>query len=118
MMACPKIQSFRWGAIEVDGIEYPDVKIFPDQAVSWDWLESDTSEIRLKDVEDLLQHECTYIIVSRGINCCLDVGFDTYKLLLRHNVDFLITDTITAIWRYGEAIKEGHIVGALINTKD
>lgn len=117
-MACPKIKSWRWGAIDVDGIEYPDVKIFPNHAANWEWLESDTSEIRRTDVEELLQHDCTYIIISRGINCCLDVGFDTYKLLLKRDIDFLITDTVNAIWRYQEAIKEGHLVGALIHTKD
>ena len=120
-MSCPQINSFKWNIIEVDGILYRDVKIYPDRAETWDWLKTDTRHdpgIRFQDVQDLLDQECTFIILSRGINRRLSVDFETYKLLLKYEVDFLVTDTVSAINRYCEAVNEGYLVGALIHTQD
>lgn len=120
-MSCPQINNFKWDTIEVDGILYRDVKIYPDKVEVWDWLKNDTRHdpgIRSQDVQDLLDADCSLIIISRGINRRLSVDFDTYKLLLKYDVDFLVTDTASAIDRYREAITEGYMVGALIHTQD
>jgi hypothetical protein len=120
-MRCPQINSFGWDTIEVDGIFYRDVKIYPDRAETWDWLKTDTRHdpgIRAQDVQDLLDRGCDFIILSSGPNRKLSVDFDTYKLLLKYNVDFLVTDTALAVDRYREEIKEGqYLVGALLHTQ-
>lgn len=120
-MACPIINSYKWGLIEVDGVCYSDVKIYPTGAENWDWLKTDTRHdpgIRTQDVQDLLDQQCSFIILSRGLHRRLDVDFETYKLLLKCDVDFLVTDTSGAIDRYRKAVQEGYLVGALIHTKD
>lgn len=120
-MLCPQINSFKWNIIEVDGILYRDVKIYPDRVEDWDWLKDSNKDdpgISVEDVQDLLDQDCTFIILSRGIHRKLSVDFDAYKLLLQYEVDFLVTDTATAIDRYHEAITEGYMVGALLHTRD
>ena len=121
-MTCPKINSFTQGIIEIDGILYYDVKIYPDKVEKWDWFKTDTHNdpgIQVKDVQDLLDYGCDFIILSRGLSRRVDVGFDTYKLLLKYEVDFLVTYTISAINRYKEeTYDESHLVGALIHTAD
>ncbi len=121
-MAHPIINSFKWGVIEIDGICYIDAKIYPDKAENWDWSKTHTdhdSGIQAQDVQDLVDHGCTFIILSQGLGRKLDVSFESYKVLLKADIDFLVTDTISAIDRYNAEIDdETYLVGALIHTKD
>lgn len=121
-MVHPIINNFKWGVIEIDGICYVDAKIYPDRAENWNWGKTNTDHdtgIQAQDVQDLVDYGCTFIILSQGLARKLDIAFEAYKVLLKADIDFLVTDTISAINRYKEEINEEiHLVGALIHTKD
>ena len=121
-MACPIINSFKWGYIEINGIRYVDAKIYPNKVENWDWANTDTTHdegVQPQDVQDLVDQGCTFIIISQGLSRKLEMDFESYKVLLKANIDFLVTDTITAVDRYmDEILDEAHLVGALIHTRD
>jgi hypothetical protein len=116
----PKITHISFNTIEVNGHLYQDVRLLPNKVEIWErnFVPTPFGEsILLADLQPLFNAECSYIILSCGFNRTLDVNFDIYKALLKTNVDFKITDTLSAIGFYRELIEEDlHTVGALIYT--
>ncbi len=119
-LASPAILRASWGRILVEGSdsEFKDAKLYPGGAREWDWNETGTRHspgIQPADVEELLDHGATTVILSRGYWSRLKVHPSTLDLLQGRGIQCETLETESAIRRYNE-LRESQPVGALIHS--
>jgi hypothetical protein len=117
----PKVTEFSWGVTKVAGYETPfkDVKLYPGGAREWDWGETGTRHepgIQPADVEELLTHGATIVVLSKGVQERLLTCPETLEMLEAQGIAYHILQTEAAIRRYNELAAQGELVGALIHS--
>jgi hypothetical protein len=116
----PRINSFTWGRLEVEGRDrpYKDAKLFPGGSRAWDWGETGTAHdpgIQPGDVEELLEHGATAVVLSTGVYERLGVCPETLRVLEERGVSVHVLQTEQAVKRYNELTDAGP-AGALIHS--
>ena len=116
----PRIIKHAWGQLEVEGHSsyYKDAKLYPGGSRDWQWGETGTSHkpgIQPADVEELLEHGATVIVLSKGVYGRLGVCKETLQMLRENSVQVHIHKTKKAIQVYNE-LAEKESVGALIHS--
>lgn len=105
-MQSPTITSISWGHMEVDGLAPgKDFKVYPGGGRPWDWRETGTDHdpgIQPEDVEELLEHGSTVVVLSRGLELRLQVDPRTLKLLEERGVDVHVAETTEAVRLYND----------------
>jgi hypothetical protein len=87
----PEITHLSWGRLEVEGQDSPfkDAKLFPGGAREWDWNETGTNHepgIQPAEVEELLEHGATAVVLGRGFYERLQVRRETLQKLEKRSV--------------------------------
>jgi hypothetical protein len=116
----PKILYLSWGRLEVEGQDRPfkDAKLFPGGAREWDWKETGTgheSGIQLTDVEEVLKHGVTAVVLGRGFYERLQIRPETLQELEDRHITAHVGQTEEAVRLYNE-LSESERVGALIHS--
>lgn len=116
----PRITHLEWGQVKVagQGGTYKDAKLFPGGSRAWDWNETGTRHepgIQPADVEELLAHEVSVVILSQGFNRRLQVSPETLQLLREKNISSHVLQTEEAVRLYNQ-LREKERVGALIHS--
>ncbi|MGH7557922.1 MAG: Mth938-like domain-containing protein [Gemmatimonadota bacterium] len=116
----PRIEGLEWGRIEVEGARapYKDAKLWPGGSREWDWNETGTRHepgVQPADVEELLEHGATTVVLSRGIQRRLRVRADTLEMLEERGVRSHVVQTLEAVRLYNE-LREREAVGGLFHS--
>lgn len=114
----PRVTDLAWGRLEVDGSTFKDAKLFPGGARAWDWNETGTNHepgIQPADIEELLEHGATTVVLSKGFHERLGVTPETLRMLEERGVAAHVRQTEEAIRLYNE-LRETEKVGALIHS--
>lgn len=116
----PRITHLSWGRLDVEGQAAPfkDAKLFPGGAREWDWRETGTRHIpgiQPADVEELLDHGATVVVLSKGIHERLQVCPETIQMLQERGIPVHILQTEAAVRLYN-ALREKERVGGLIHS--
>ncbi len=115
----PRIEHLSWGhvLVETHGL-FKDVKLYPGGAREWNWRETGTNHqpgIQPTDVEELLAHGATVVVLSRGMVGRLQVCPETLQMLEANEVTTHVAQTEEAVSLYNE-LCDTHSVGALIHS--
>ncbi|GLW31743.1 Mth938-like domain-containing protein [Actinoplanes regularis] len=106
MADSPKVLAISWGRMQVEGLpEGKDFKLWPGGGRPWDWNETGTRHkpgIQPADVEELLEHGATTIVLSRGMDLVLQVDPATTELLRERDVEVRVAGTEEAVRIYNE----------------
>lgn len=104
----------------MDGVgTFKDAKVFPGGAREWDWSESETSHkpgIQPSDVEELLDHGATTIVLSQGMMSRLQACPETFPLLELQGLETHVLATSVAVELYNRLRDRGPIGGLLHTT--
>ena len=115
----PEITGLSWGRLEIDsGAAFKDAKLFPGGGREWDWRETGTGHvpgIQPADVEELLEHGATTLILALGVWGRLKVRADTLELLQRRGIRAHVLKTTEAVRLYNE-LRNTEAVGGLFHT--
>ena len=114
----PRITHLSWGRLETEDGAFKDARLFPGGAEEWDWNETGTSHdlgIQPADVERLLEHGATVIVLSRGFHERLGVAPETQRMLEEKKIPAHIAQTGEAAEIY-DKLRETENVGALIHS--
>jgi hypothetical protein len=114
----PRVTHLSWGHLEVDGRSFKDAKLFPGGAKVWDWNETGTRHepgIQPADVEELLEHGVTAVVLSKGFHERLGVTPETLHMLEDRGIAAHVRQTGEAIELYNQ-LRESEMVGALIHS--
>jgi hypothetical protein len=118
----PRITHVSWGRLEVENgtpQTFKDAKLYPGGVRAWDWTETGTSHtpgIQPADVEELLEHGASVVVLSRGMNERLQVMPDTLDRLDEADVEAYVLPTKQAVERYNKLQADGHAVGGLFHS--
>ncbi len=118
--ACsPRITHLSWGRMSVAGDRsFKDAKLFPGGAREWDWRETGTAHvpgIQPADVEELLEHGATVMVLSKGILERLQVCPETLRTLKDKGIRVHVLQTEEAVLLYNE-LSESERVGGLFHS--
>lgn len=120
MTASPRILAVEWGSIEVEGLgRARDIKLWPGGGRPWDWRETGTHHVpgvQIADVEELLDHRCEVVVLSRGMQLRLEVSTQTLDFLEKRKVDCRIAETRSAVGLYNDLAARGERVGGLFHS--
>jgi hypothetical protein len=116
----PRVTRLSWGRLDVEGEDgsFKDAKLFPGGAREWDWNETGTRHepgIQPADVEELLEHGATVVVLSKGFHERLRVTSEVLRELDDRGVPAYVRQTEEAVRLYGE-LREKEKVGALIHS--
>jgi hypothetical protein len=115
----PRITHLSWGRVEVEGgRSYKDAKLFPGGSRAWDWRETGTQHvpgIQPADVDELLEHGATVIVLSQGMDERLQVDPATLQMLRARRIPTHVLPTEDAARLYNE-LRETERVGGLFHS--
>ena len=97
---------------------YKDAKLFPGGSREWDWRETGTQHvpgIQPTDVEELLKHGATEVILSKGMYEQLHVSPETLQMLKEKGITTHILQTEEAVRLYNE-LRDKKSVGGLFHS--
>src|SRR5260370_15047212 len=81
----PRISEISWGHSEVEDLgAAKDVKLYPGGGRQWNWAETGTRHVpgvQPADVEELLEHSATAVVLSQGMDMMLHVSPATLEYL-------------------------------------
>lgn len=117
----PRITHVSWGRLEVDdgAQSFKDAKLYPGGARTWDWNETGTSHspgIQPADVDELLDHGASVVVLSRGMNERLQVKPETLDMLDEAGVEIHVLQTKHAVERYNELQEADEAVAGLFHS--
>jgi len=116
----PRIKHVSWGRLEVEGKgePYKDARLFPGGSRDWNWRETGTGHtpgIQPADVQELLDHGATVVVLSRGMAECLQVPRETLDFLKERQIAVHVLPTTDAVALYNK-LAENEPVGGLFHT--
>ncbi len=115
----PRVMHLSWGCLEVEGYaSFKDAKLFPGGSREWDWRETNTHHvpgIQPADVEELLNHGATMVVLSRGILKRLQICPETLRMLESRGISTYVLQTELAVKLYNE-LREKELVGGLFHS--
>jgi len=116
----PKILDLSWGRMEVDGLGVEkDWKLHPGGARAWDWSETGTRHvpgIQVADVEELLAHGATVVVLSLGMDRQLHVHQATLRYLEERSVEVHVLETREAVKVYNDLAEDNALAGLFHST--
>ncbi len=117
----PKIESQRWGKIQIQGEpeSLKDAKLFPGGARTWDWNETGTRHnpgIQFADVEELINKGAKVIVLSKGVQEALKVPGDVIQKLEKQGIEVKVAQTEEAVKLYNQLVEQGKAVGGLFHS--
>lgn len=115
----PRILTISWARMEVEGLAPgKDLKLYPGGGRDWDWSETGTQHspgVQPEDVEELLVHGATVIVLSLGMQRRLQVDPRTLKLLDERGVPVHLAETTQAVQIYNQ-LATAQPVGGLFHS--
>ena len=119
-MPSPKVTHLSWGRMEVDGLGAgKDFKLYPGGGRAWDWSETGTRHdpgIQLTDVEELLSHGATVVVLSRGIDLVLQVQPEVVAALEAQGITVHVAQTEEAVGLYNTLCDTAAVGGLFHST--
>lgn len=117
------ITNLSWGNMEVsiagEKQHFKDCKVWPGGAREWRWGETGTHHspgIQPGDIQELLEHEVDFVILTRGQLGRLGVASETQEFLNEQGVEYCIEKTKKAVTLFNELAQKGKRVGGLFHS--
>lgn len=96
-----------------------DFKLYPGGGRHWDWSETGTGHnpgVQPDDVEELLTHGATTVVLSRGMQLQLEIDPRTLKLLDERGITVHMAETTQAVQIYNNLAVSGAAVAGLFHS--
>jgi hypothetical protein len=116
----PKIVDIAWGRMDVEGLGVgKDFKLYPGGGRGWDWTETGTRHVpgvQPADVEELLTHGATTVVLSKGMDQQLHVDPATLRYLQERSIEVHMLETREAVKVYNELADTVAVAGLFHST--
>lgn len=112
-MVAPKIESYRFGQIVIDGQSYDqDVIILPD-GVRGGWWRREGHVLHVEDLDAVFEAGPEVLVVGQGANGRMRVTRGTEQALRDAGIEVVILNSHDAVDRYNELRGEREVAAAL-----
>ncbi|MBD3366616.1 MAG: hypothetical protein GF405_00410 [Candidatus Eisenbacteria bacterium] len=109
----PRIDSYAFGRIVVDGETYTNDVIITPEGVRPEWWREEGHSLSMKDLGDLLNDPPEVLIIGRGANGVMSVSEDVAEAIRDRGVELVIEKTGRAVETYNERAPRGGVVAGL-----
>jgi len=109
----PTVESYDFGRITIDGIEYTADVIITPAGVKENWWRKEGHSLCPEDIEGVLDPDIEVVIIGCGASGILSVPNDTRKWLEGQGVRLYALPTREAIERYNEMAGSGKVIAGL-----
>lgn len=101
------IDSYRFGRVVVDGVEYNrDLIIFP-EGIKSNWWRVEGHRLLVEDIRDVLSLEPDVLVVGRGAHGLMEISEEVKTVLADEGITLKEGRTPVACEMYNEAVKKG-----------
>jgi len=108
----PRVESYEFGRIEIDGRMYTaDVIILP-SGVRSDWWREEGHALRPGDLSAVLDDPPKFLVIGQGAHGCMSVTDETLACLEQAGIEAVCAPTGQAVEIYNERCKRGEVVAA------
>lgn len=112
-MGIPRILSYKFGVINIDGKEYRrDVIVFPDRVLP-DWWRKEGHSLGLMDLQAVLADKPEILIIGLGHSSRMGIPNNTKDTLRKENIDLYALPTAEACERYNQLAGKKRTIAAL-----
>lgn len=109
------IESYRFGRITINGIDYRrDLIIFPDRIME-DWWREDGHLLKPKDIEEVLDFQPDVFVVGQGVFGRMKVTDQARMLLKEKNIELIADKTGAAKDAFNRLANQGKKVVAALH---
>jgi hypothetical protein len=116
----PRILEISWGRMDVESLGVgKDFKLYPGGGREWNWTETGTRHqpgIQPADVEELLAHGATTVVLSRGMDLQLHVAPETLDYLEERSIQVHVVETRGAVELYNKLVDTTAVAGLFHST--
>ena len=112
-MAVPRIETYRFGKIVIDGQPYShDVLIYPDR-VDGEWWREESHSVAPTDVWEVLQNPPEVLVIGQGNVGRMDVPAETRRQLQEAGIEVIAEPTGRACETYNLLREKRRVAAAL-----
>ena len=112
-MSTPRIESYRFGHIVIDGQAHTnDVIILPGHVIG-DWWRKEGHSLHTEDLDAVFDAAPSTLVVGRGANGRMRVPSQTRQVLEDAGIEVVTAKTGQAVEEYNQRRKEGDVAAAL-----
>ena len=112
-MEKPRIDSYRFGEIIIDGRRYThDVIIYPDH-VDDRWWREEGHSVATSDLQEVLESHPAILVIGQGSPGRMEVPEDTRRRLDEAGIELIVQPTTEALATYNRLRDARHVVAAL-----
>ncbi len=109
----PRINSYSFGRIVIDGKTYmSDVIIFSDR-VKADWWRKEGHELNSEDITEIIEEKPDLLIVGKGAYGLMKIKEETKRILEENNIKLIAKKTSEACKIFNEKSGKEKVVAAL-----
>ena len=113
MLAAPRIESYCFGEIVIDGRRYSnDVIVYPDR-VDGQWWREEGHSLSPSDVWEVLQTPPEVLVIGQGSPGRMDVPAETLRKLRESGMEVIVEPTERACKTYNRLRGKRRVVAAL-----
>ncbi len=109
------IDSYKFGKIIIDGVEYSSDCIVFGNSVKSNWRRKKGHLLSDKDLQPVINNKPTVLIVGSGKSGKMKIPNETRHFLLEEEIQLEIVDTNKAVERFNELSKTGVKIAAALH---
>ena len=109
------IDSYQFGKIVIDGVEYSSDCIILGNSVQANWWRKRGHLLSAEDLEPVIKAKPTLLIVGSGKSGKMQIPNETRHFLLEEEIQLEIVDTNKAVERFNELSKTGVKIAAALH---
>ena len=109
------IDSYQFGKIVIDGVDYSSDCIILGEAVQSNWWRKQVHSLAAEDLKTVIAAKPAVLVVGCGASGLMKVPEQTRRALQEHNIQLEALDTYKAVQRFNELSKAGANVAAALH---
>jgi hypothetical protein len=109
------IDSYQFGKIVIDGVDYNNDLILLGDTVQSDWWRKQGHSLAAEDLETVLKAKPSVLVVGCGASGLMDVPDQTRQALKKHNIQIETFDSYKAVQKFNELSEAGVNVAAAMH---
>ena len=109
------IDSYQFGKIVIDGVEYNKDCIILRNSVKPNWWRKEGHRLSAEDLQPVIAAKPSVLVVGCGSPGLMEVPEQTRQVLQEHGIELVALDTHKAVARFNELSQAGENVAAALH---
>lgn len=109
------IDSYQFGEIVIDGVEYNSDCLIIGNSVLADWWRKQGHSLSIEDLEPVVAAKPLVLVVGCGASGVMKVPQETWQVLQENDIKLEALDTYKAVERFNELTQAGVNVAAALH---